>query len=314
MSKLLATGWYRLRKDILFWIAVAGCAISGILFIAGPSSNDDIFTLPVYVLEAAFVSLFCGREYSDGTIRNKVICGYSKWQIYLSALLINAFACLAMAAAFVLAYLVLGLTAFPIHSVLTAGDWAFCAVNFVLGCLVYAAMFTLVSMLVPNKSVSVIICLAVMFALYFSSSQLEVRLSQDATMESTWFTGYREVTSEEMEQISAGTLEIPYDTLTTNDGREIHFCRNETTQLEPNPRYLQEPWRSIVETIVRTTPHGQVDMYLVFLPQSMYGADRTPAYDAEQAAVARSFPIYSISCIALFSVLGCLLYRKKALK
>ena len=43
-----------------------------------------IYALTVAILIPAFVSLFVGTEYSDGTIRNKMIIGHTRTCIYLS--------------------------------------------------------------------------------------------------------------------------------------------------------------------------------------------------------------------------------------
>lgn len=42
----------------------------------------------ILVLGAIFCSLFIGTEYSDGTIRNKLIMGYSRQKIYCANLIV----------------------------------------------------------------------------------------------------------------------------------------------------------------------------------------------------------------------------------
>ena len=54
--------------------------------------EDGLFvieTIMILVI-AVFVSLFFGTEYSDGTLRNKLIGGYTRGQIYVSQFIVNA--------------------------------------------------------------------------------------------------------------------------------------------------------------------------------------------------------------------------------
>ena len=98
MRKLLRANFARLWKDKVFWGAlvvlacygVLGCISQYRLVEEGYDVTDQysrIF-LNVYLFNsvafAAFTNLFLGCEYSDGTIRNKLVTGASRMQIYLS--------------------------------------------------------------------------------------------------------------------------------------------------------------------------------------------------------------------------------------
>lgn len=98
MSKLLSASFIRLKKDKFFWIGMAFMAVAG-MFIpimrymdmrkTQTINNIDngFFSCAFFIgiVMAVFCSLFIGTEYSDGTIRNKVIVGQKKilfiWQI-----------------------------------------------------------------------------------------------------------------------------------------------------------------------------------------------------------------------------------------
>lgn len=77
MYKLLKADFYRLKKDIMFWLFVflsIGIAIFILEF-----SNLSIERLMnqyltfIGLLISIFISIFVGKEYSDGILRNKVI-------------------------------------------------------------------------------------------------------------------------------------------------------------------------------------------------------------------------------------------------
>ena len=88
MSKLLSANIIRLRKEKVFWLVMAvmfilGAGIPISIKIAeirlGTYNGIDAvfgqFAIFIGVVSAIFCSFFVGREYSDGTIRNKIISG-----------------------------------------------------------------------------------------------------------------------------------------------------------------------------------------------------------------------------------------------
>lgn len=104
MTKLLSAGYRRLFRSAFFWIGlVAMCVYSliGILIRLDEKSfyveqaaeyTADLTLLPdlrvgVFVV-GILVALMIGREYSDKTIRNKIIVGHSRGAVYLSNLII----------------------------------------------------------------------------------------------------------------------------------------------------------------------------------------------------------------------------------
>ena len=97
MSNLFSAGLYRLRKSKVFWLALIFMAVISVIlcvemarnavtdpnitFADGMFSNQAVMNLVM----AVFVTLFLGTEYSDRTIRNKIISGHSRSTIYLAA-------------------------------------------------------------------------------------------------------------------------------------------------------------------------------------------------------------------------------------
>ena len=104
MSRLLSADFAKLKKNKFFWICMIGMFLFGIFmavmnYISTRQYGDYeaqitnvlfIYALTVAILIPAFVSLFVGTEYSDGTIRNKMIIGHTRTCIYLSNLIVSS--------------------------------------------------------------------------------------------------------------------------------------------------------------------------------------------------------------------------------
>lgn len=82
MYKLLRAGFFRLKKDIIFKLFVMLSIIIAIftLFSSYLSSSEVIldklvnnFVMYIGLFLAIFVSIYVGKEHSEGIIRNKII-------------------------------------------------------------------------------------------------------------------------------------------------------------------------------------------------------------------------------------------------
>lgn len=81
MSKLLKAGFFRLKKDTIFWVFIFfSVGIAGITLYRFYDANlpkldklinEYIWYIGLFI--AIFVSIFVGKEYSEGIIRNKII-------------------------------------------------------------------------------------------------------------------------------------------------------------------------------------------------------------------------------------------------
>ena len=81
MIKLLRAGFFRLRKEIIFWLFMffsLGTAIFILnkWYYNNADSLDKVlneFILYIGFFISIFVSIFVGKEHSEGIIRNKII-------------------------------------------------------------------------------------------------------------------------------------------------------------------------------------------------------------------------------------------------
>ena len=105
MHKLLHANALRLRKSKCFWLGILFCVLMGgssplmsyidmktvqerydayIIHLDGGCFSIAVF---IGIMAAIFAALFIGTEYSDGTMRNKIIVGRTRPAIYLANLL-----------------------------------------------------------------------------------------------------------------------------------------------------------------------------------------------------------------------------------
>lgn len=174
MTNLLRADFRRLFKNRMFYICLA------LLFIAGTAlALIHYFTMHEYpqamsfsmyfteyaiiavIALAAFSALFIGADYSDGTIRNKLVAGSRRACVYLSNLAVQLVTGLVLCIAYLVPYVIIG------KSLL--GDFPDNGVRLILVSLAmtasFASIFTLVAMLSSSKARSAVICLVCAIAL-----------------------------------------------------------------------------------------------------------------------------------------------------
>lgn len=234
MRKLLSANFYRLKKEKLFYmILIATFAFSfGEMWIRARSWADSglelvldecFFSMAPYMgfIYGIFVSLFLGGEYSDGMIRNKVIAGHTRRDIYL-ANVISCFGGNMMLAAAWLLGSVPGIFLIGRFQMQTAELLAYLLV--VVGfTAVFTGLFVWLSMLPENKAVTVVLAIVLWLALTMVASQFNDRLSEV--------------------EMTGGVAFI--------DGEMVNI------EPEPNPLYLSGAVRVVCECILDALPTGQ---------------------------------------------------------
>lgn len=182
MRKLLRANFARLWKDKIFWCAVIGTfvyscivAVNQYQIYLGYRAEGQILQITfsalllnyftfLCIVMAAVISQFIGSDYSDGTIRNKLVTGASRTNIYLSNYITCVVSTLIIELAWLFPMAAAGLRICEIES----GDLRMLALYFGLGILLIVsetAIFTTVSMLCQNKAATAIALLIVTFGL-----------------------------------------------------------------------------------------------------------------------------------------------------
>lgn len=194
MNKLIYANISRLLKSKVFILSViAAVIISGWIVISFYPQNENA---PVYVFDIFFnfyhligifsavgISLTLGTEYSDGAIRNKLIIGHNRNNVYFSYLIVNIIFTMIILAVHMLVtcslgYFLLGMGDISIGKALTKIGCSW------LAAMVYAAFFTMISANCPNKAVNAVICmlaalLIILAANYAYNQLLEPEMTYD---------------------------------------------------------------------------------------------------------------------------------------
>ena len=243
MRNLLSANVLRLRKNILFWgtlalsfgfgVWVAVVQVMEQMKYGGFEDSPAFarYTSVIGLVIAVFVSLFFGTEYSDGTIRNKLITGQSRVSIYLANLIVAAACSLLFEIAYLIACFAVG-TPFMSSGLLRFLEvkpmvfWLTLAGTLVLT-LAYSALFLLITMNCARKTISAVSCILLAFLLLIAGLYLNGRL-------------------EAPEYIS-----------------DYMFINGDIVQSEPepNPQYLRGAEREVYQFLYDFTPGGQTVQY-----------------------------------------------------
>lgn len=235
MRKLLSADLARLRKARIFWLGILFMFGLGIFAVCTKYSDAIRFgeherlddALLVYVpfigcCAAAFCSIFFGTEYSDGTIRNKLIVGHTREAIYYAGWIAGVLAAVLMALAYLLAYGVLGSFLLEAPQIPVKMLFLYMGIS-IFTIIAYVSMFHMLSMLITRKSTAAVVCLLVFFGMLILAMVIKSKL--DAP-----------------EFLSAYIMGV--------EGTE-------QTAPEPNPKYLQPAVRKVYQFFLDVLPTGQ---------------------------------------------------------
>lgn len=180
MGKLLSANLDRMGKNRIFWAEMVLTAVFSLFIVlvnyspkVQTTTNrlylDNVFFIVYQLLGfilAAGVGLFVGTEYADGTIRNKLIVGHTRAQVYFSGLISSAVpSCLVLLVhgivTFGAGWFLFGGFQMPVEQVLTALSCA------LLATLVYAALFVAVAMNCSNRSITAVASLLLALGLLY---------------------------------------------------------------------------------------------------------------------------------------------------
>lgn len=192
MRKLLSANFARLWKDTTFWAVLLLVFLSSLITIWNGARSveamsesgyfrtlDDYYFSPapyMGIVYAAFISLFLGTEHSDGTMRNKLVVGHTRTNVYLANFLVCLVACLFFVAAWFIGCAP-GLILIGPFEMGTGGFFAYLLVTIGFTT-AFTALFTWISTVSTNKAQTVIFTLAIWMVLVFVASGVQDRLNE----------------------------------------------------------------------------------------------------------------------------------------
>ncbi len=237
MYNLLSSGFHRLWKDKAFWIGmIVMLAISAGTMLSFSRKSADMLaegytrTLDDYYFNLApvvglfcaiFAALFIGTEHSEGTMRNKLIVGRTRTEIYLS----NFFICFVAGMCFVAVWLAGGLVGLPFWGLWSIGIqglllYALVAIFFTAA---FTGIFTLLCMLSSNKAITAVLAILLALGLLVTASIIYNSLC--------------------VPEFSSGIV-------ITKEGMQM-------ADPTPNPNYVSGMKRTIYQFILDCLPSGQ---------------------------------------------------------
>ncbi len=299
MAKLLRAGLQRYTRSPLFWVCMLICVGTGVLLGFGTHNGSFSTFHYLYFLltNASLVSLLIGREFSDGMFRTKIAVGHPKWKIFLSeavlALTVTFLMCLIHSA------LILAFNLKVFDYIDTAG-LAFIFVGVLSTALAFSALFVFISCLISKRAIAPVLCILLTVALCFSTFSVTESLSEPKT-------------HDYMVKIE------------DKNGEQSWESRS-----EPNPRYVDEPARSMLKWFMKVSPFGQFSSYedafgpmfmLPYITETNRPAGsntydeflQTGVYTVDEETVKslHPLPFYQFGLIFILLGGGCLLFRKK---
>lgn len=237
MGNLLSAGFSRLWRSKVFYLA-AGTVFLLAVFImlnAGHEAAADAsgyfysleqryFDVGAFagIFLAASLSLFIGTDYSDGVIRNRLMVGRTRREIYLA----SAVLCAAASLAITCAWLAGGLAGVPYlgwWTIGTRGVAMALAVSALAG-VSLSALLLLTATISGGKAGAAVACMFLWLALLLAASTMYNALC-------------------EPEMYSGAVITV--------DGLQM-------LDPTPNPAYVAEPLRSVYTAAVNILPTGQM--------------------------------------------------------
>lgn len=189
MRKLLRANLDRLKRDKVYWGGMI-CMIAYCIMVVisqyktmkeyAVECQLDTFLFGSFMMIgielSVVISLFVGTEYSDGTIRNKIVVGMSRGDIYLA----NSITCsVGAVVSALLATLFVMIVGVPLFGWVGMGfsDLVLMILIYAMAAIAYASIYNLIAMLCSNKAYTAIINVVLSFGLLFASIYLQQRLS-----------------------------------------------------------------------------------------------------------------------------------------
>ena len=288
MIKLLRAGFFRLKKEIMLWLfIIVTIAVAGIRILTTVHDEpldkflyDYILYIGIFI--AMFVSVFVGKEHSEGIIRNKIIVGHNRISIYISKLIISIVVSLLCEFIYIAIMYLIGSKIYkPLQ--MTISQLSIIILNAVLIIITYCSIFNLISMICSEITISVVMCV-IIFVIMFVAEMIIGKTANEPKYitSSSWDNGVRTIISQEL-----------------------------------NPNYPGDDIVNLAKKIYLLLPQGQAQLITNSkltdsdeIKEQLYTKEEIEEY----IKTIYQMPIYSLIVIGVVNIGGLYLFSKKELK
>ena len=250
MYKLLNANFYRLKKDIIFWLFLfmsVGIALFTIIRYKNMSVGANVsldrviceFIWVIGLFISIFVSIFVGKEHSYGVIRNKIVAGCSRSNIYLSNLFISIIASVICQIIYVLIVFLVGGLFFG-KLKMDLSQLILIILNTILIIIAYCTIFNCITMLSSEITISTIICILLFITMFVICSGLNTIVNASKYTESVTITESGEHIAEKIpnsnypSELKMKTAKMIYYTLPVGSAQEIQAASSAYDYLNTN--------------------------------------------------------------------------------
>ena len=182
MCNCLRADFVRLFRSLFFWILIVFHFGSSTLSAFDGSSrvlDGDLLSVisAAFLLGSIFTAFFIGTDYSDGTIRNKLIVGNSRAAVWFSNLIVCCAAAELMNLSVLLPIAVLGPLTGRVFA-RTTGELLFRLLIQNIALFAAIALVVLITMLVKSRSSAIVIGTLLSLGMFICAMTIEMRLEQ----------------------------------------------------------------------------------------------------------------------------------------
>ena len=205
MIKLLKAGFFRLKKDVIFWlfifltIGMAGFTLFRYLSNEGVYLDKILneFIMYIGLFIAIFVSIFVGKEYGQGIIRNKIIVGHSRISIFLSNLIISIVVSLLCELIYLIIVFLIGIPLFG-QMQMSFSQFTIVLLNTALVIISFCSIYNFITMICSEITISISICIILFVAMFVAQAALGFTANSRKYIEHDfWDNGNKYIISQE---------------------------------------------------------------------------------------------------------------------
>ena len=287
MYKLLNAGFSRLIKNKIFWgiVVITVIIALGLVFNRISSSGffenelEPVLTNYIYFIGffiAIFTSLFVGTEYSDGAIRNKIVVGHTRKNIYLSNLIISISVGLFIEFVYLILVMIIGIPTLgglqiPIDKFL------FILLDMIFIVIAYSSIFNFITLMCSDITIATVICIIAFIGMFVVSEFVVSPIANDKKY---------------------------YSNYVTNENGEVI-----ETQKRLNPNYVGDFAKQVYKNILYIIPSGQAFQIQSTMSNLSFENDRYMTDEDIKLAW-----IYSLGLIIVINGIGMYFFNRKDLK